>query len=486
MSEEVRIIEEILYRAASVPELIGYPTVDALLAELEALRERHPGQLTAQRIGTSRLGEPIHLYTLTPAGEGGAESGEERLSGLLAGGVHPNEPIGSWTIVHLVRELTEDPDLARRLGTVWHLVPCADPDAMRLNEGWFARPEDRETYFRNFYRPAGREQVEWTFPFSYKRAYFDAMMPETQALQRAIDLTRPDFYVPLHNAESGGAYYYLSEPAPELYGILHRLPEQLGIPLHRGEPEAGHFEELDAGIFAMGTLEAVYDWMEELGLDPVHPGAAGEASTGYARRYGSLSLIAEMPIWTHAQADDTAETQESYSALLEQESTALQEAGEVLTGLLGKAEEHLSMETPFIRAGRSFLPTLVRAAEGHRARAAQPESRRPATVSEKHSLRGLLHMLRLRFGAIFLRAVQAEIAAGTAPAALRRVGEETEEVFSRWLTEADADESGDFQPLPVKDVVGLQYGAVLALADHCLRRRARAGSSAACRSQGPR
>ena len=32
MSEEVRIIEEILYRAASVPEFSGYPTVDALLA----------------------------------------------------------------------------------------------------------------------------------------------------------------------------------------------------------------------------------------------------------------------------------------------------------------------------------------------------------------------------------------------------------------------------------------------------------------------
>lgn len=187
---------------------------------------------------------------------------------------------------------------------------------MRLNEGWFAAPGDPQTYFRNFYRPAGFDQVEWTFPFDYKRAYFDAMLPETQALQRAIDLARPDFYVPLHNAESGGAYYYLSEPAEELIPVLHGLAESLQIPLHLGEPEAPHFKELAPAVFEMGTLRDVYDWSEAMGLDPVPEGGAGEASTTYAAKYGTRSLIAELPIWRDEDADDTTVTDTSYAQVL--------------------------------------------------------------------------------------------------------------------------------------------------------------------------
>ncbi len=454
--------EEILSRAAALPELTGYPTVDELIAEFESLRSAHPELISVQRIGTSRLGEPIPLYTVA----GGD------LSGLLVGGVHPNEPIGSWTLIHLLRELTSDAGLRDSLNTTWRIIPCADPDAMRLNEGWFRSPEDRETYFRNFYRPAGGEQVEWTFPFSYKNAYFDAMLPETQALQRAIDVARPDFYVPLHNAEAGGAYYYLSEPVPELYGILHRLPENLGIPLHRGEPEAAHFTVLAPAIFEMGTLEDVYDWMEGLDMDPAPLSAAGEASTSYARRYGTLSLIAELPLWSSPEADDTTETDAVYAELLRSAGSELSASGRRLTGLLERAEQHLRLDTPFLRASRSFLPAVERAGAAQQARGEQEENRRPATVSEAAGLQGILQMFRLRFGGIFLRALQAETSAGTASAELRRITGEMEALFSEWLTASEGADAGHNRELPVRDVAGLQYGAVLALAQHCLARRA--------------
>src|SRR5690606_9811634 len=199
--------EDILRRAEAVPAQNSFPTVDELHRAMEELRTRHPEHISVQRIGTSRLGESIPLYRV----------GAGAHSALVAGGVHPNEPIGSLTILHLVEQLVTDDAFRAALDTTWHIIPCADPDGMRLNEGWFADPADRDRYAREFFRPAPDEQVEWTFPFSYKKAYFDAMMPETQALARAIDLSRPDLYVPLHNSEGGGAYYYLSRPEPELY-----------------------------------------------------------------------------------------------------------------------------------------------------------------------------------------------------------------------------------------------------------------------------
>ena len=78
--------------------------------------------------------------------------------------------------------------------------------------------------------------------------------------------------------------------------MLHRVPEALGLPLDKGEPEAGHLIELAPAIFTTGSLEEVYDWTESLGLDPFPEGSGGESSSAYAQQYGTLSLIAELPV----------------------------------------------------------------------------------------------------------------------------------------------------------------------------------------------
>ncbi|MBO0596929.1 peptidase M14 [Nesterenkonia sp. E16_7] len=463
---------EILERAAGLPAVQHYPSVDELHEAFAALAAQHPEQMSVTRLGHSRAGEPILLYSIT-----GEDDEEARvLSGLLAGGVHPNEPIGSWTMLHLAEQLLTEERLRRSLASSWHFLPCADPDSMRLNEGWFHAPEDRELYFQNFYRPAGPEQVEWTFPFRYKAAHFDAMLPETHALQRAIDLTRPDFYLPLHNAESGGAYYYLSDTlcaAPgsrvePLHELLSELPAAMGVPLHRGEPEAAHFEILSPGIFAMGSLEEAYDWVEALGLDPFPEGSTGESSTGYASRCGTLSMVAEMPQWKHRLADDISPGGASYASALRDQAAALSASGVLLMGVLGRLGTSAAPEPPLLRASRAFLPLLGQAAQSQRARAEDPAAQREATVAELHGLQGILHMLRLRFGGMFLRALEELGQAGSPGAA--SLAEELSPVYENWMSEA-AEQEQDLEPIPIKDAAGLQYGAVLALAAHTLRVR---------------
>lgn len=459
---------EILHRAAGLPAVRHFPQVDELHEAFSALTAQHPEQMSVRQLGHSRAGEPILLYSITGP--------DEALSGLLAGGVHPNEPIGSWTMLHLAEQLLTDPALRRGLATSWHFLPCADPDSMRLNEGWFHAPEDRTVYFENFYRPAGPEQVEWTFPFRYKSAHFDAMLPETRALQRAIDETRPDFYLPLHNAESGGAYYYLSDTlcaAPSshvqpLHELLGELPAALGIPLHRGEPEAAHFKVLAPGIFAMGTLEEAYDWVEALGLDPFPEGSTGESSTGYARGLGTLSMVAEMPQWRHLLADDISPSGQHYATALRDQASALSRSGERLMGLLARLGADSAPEPPLLRASRAFLPLLGQAAQSQRARAEDPACQREATVAETHGLSGILHMLRLRFGGMFLRALRELGETGSPQAA--SLAQELAPDYADWMAEAAAQEQ-DLEPIPIKDAAGLQYGAVLALAAHTLRVR---------------
>lgn len=455
--------EEIVERATSLPDLHGYPTVDELLDQLERLRRAFPELVTARRVGTSRLGEPITLYTLAlhadSAGDGAADVARHA---LVVGGVHPNEPIGSHTIIRLLTDLLYDSSVRDRLGVVWHVIPCADPDGMRLNEGWFDDPFDGETYFRHFYRPPGNEQVEWTFPISYREKYFDAMLPETQALQRVIDEIRPDYYLPLHNSETGGAYFYVSQPADELVPLLHRLPAELGIPLHLGEPEGAHFKELAPAVFESGTSQAVYEWREANGLDPVPSGAAGQSSTSYARRHGTVSLIAELPIWRTSGADDTSLSGKRYAALLREAGEALTDTGTQLEELLARVGPHLTMDSPFLRSARVFVPAMAQTGRMMLVRAAKPENDRAATVAERPM--SVVWMYRLRFGGALLRALRAEVTAGSAGVLVRRSTHELERVWAGWLQERESQEGT--QGIPVSAVVGVQYGAVLGFVAH--------------------
>jgi len=345
---------------------------------------------------------------------------------------------------------------------VWHVIPCIDPDGMRLNEGWFDDPFDGELYFRHFYRPPGHEQVEWTFPINYKRKYFDAMLPETQALQRVIDEVRPDFYIPLHNSESGGAYYYLSDSAADLIPLLHRLPASLGVPLHLGEPESPHLATLAPAVFAAGSPESMYDWREANGLDPAPAGAAGQSSTGYARRHGTVSLIAELPVWRTAGADDDTPTGATYADLLLAAGGELVDTGTSLTEMLDRVRPSLTLDSPFLRSALTFIPGMTRSGESMIARAGMPENDRVATVAERPM--SVVWMYRLRFGGALLRALRAEIVAGAADAVVRQAARELERAWSGWLQQRQQDEQP--QGIPVGDVVGVQYGAVLGLAAH--------------------
>jgi hypothetical protein len=445
----------ILRRAGAVPDRTDFPLLGELTDAFEALAARHPTQIAVRQIGTSRRGEPLKAYTI----------GRGRLSHLVVGGVHPNEPIGSWTALHLTQQLMEDPVLSDRLDAKWSIIPCVDPDGYRLNEGWLANPGDRADYARHFFRPAPDEQVEWTFPFSYKKAHFDRMLPETKALRDAIDLVRPDLYVPLHNSEMGGVYYYLSRDIPALHEPLRQIPRHLAIPLNEGEPEAGYLVELAPAIFAEGSLEDVYDWFEERGLDPFPPGSAGNSSGEYAARvHGALCLIAELPYWRDERVQDTRPTEESYADLLERTGRQTAELAEVLAEAVAQADGLVDWRTPLAHGARAFAQMMSDAALTTQARAREPQARRLATAAERFGCEDTVRMFRLRYGGMMARAVRAAIGGGRDDAALTALADRLDARCREWCDEAAACDQSE--PIPIRGLIGVQYGAILAAASH--------------------
>lgn len=437
--------------AQAVEPISDFPTVTALRAEVAALGARLGAR--HQVIGSSRLGEEIDAYTI---GTGDCQI-------VVVGGVHPNEPIGFRTVLALLGLFADEmiPDLLSV--ATWHIVPCIDPDGARLNESWFADPADRAAYFRGFYRPAPQEQVEWSFPFAHKAARFDDPIPETRALMRLFDDVRPDLFMGLHNAEIGGVYYYLNRDEPLIVADLGAIPEAFGLALDAGEPESAELTVLAPAVFLAPLARDRYDYLESLGLDPAaEQGGAGTAD--YLERYGSLTLIAELPYWSHPDADDTRGSGRRYDEVLAAKAQALEHLHEELAELWALAASELTLDTPFRRATDAFVPAMGSLGRAERERSRDAAGNREATVAEVFSNEEVVTMFRLRFGGTLRRALEAETVAGTASARLRALHADVEERFSRWLDTLAGREG--LVALPVEKLVGVQLAALLASAAH--------------------
>ena len=146
---------------------------------------------------------------------------------------------------------------------------------------------------------------------------------------------------------------------------------------------------------------------------------------------------------------------------------ALVELGGTLTALLEEARGDLTLRSPFLRASESFVPMMTSAGTSELVRAGRLASR-AATGAEVFSNEEVVRMFRLRFGGMLVRALEAEAGAGLATARLRRVHAHAQELWGGWL--ADAQAVTGLEALPVERLVGVQYGATLAMS-HVLAAR---------------
>lgn len=443
---------------SSVPPLDEFASADELTSSLWEIAEDHPDVCSVRRVGTSRLGEP--LLCLTVDGGPGVH-GEALVFGLP----HPNEPVGGLTALHLARRLAEDAHLRALARHTWHVVACIDPDGLRLNEGWLAGPFTREHYGRNFYRQAGHEQIEWTFPLDHKDAYFDAVLPESLTLMRLIDQHRPTLMASLHNADTGGVYHYVSRDEPDLYPLLQAIPAMLGLPLHLGEPEAPWIPRLADGVFRSPDLRDAYDHLEPSGLTGTLSG--GNSTGSYAERHGTFTLVSEVPYWSDARIDDEEPGDRHYADLLAEQGGLLVELGGLLTDVIGALDPVRTVESPFLRAVRYYAALAGNAGTDLLRRAVHQDPVRTATVAEIASTSDMVHLFRLRYGGMLLRALEGELAVGNVRGEIRAAYADLSTQYEEWCAEAARDTPA--RTIPIRSLVATQYASVLAAAAHLSR-----------------
>ena len=281
-----------------MPEHREFLTLEELRRSSRALVAEFPDLARLEDVGRSAEGRPIELLSI----------GHGPRSVLLVGVPHPNEPIGTLTAEFLARLLCENAALREHLGITLHVIKVADPDGLVLNEGWFKGVFSPLRYALNYYRPPHREQVEWSFPVSYRSLQFSTPSPETAAVMRVMERVRPAIFYSLHNAGFCGVYFYLSDDRPALVPALHALVAAQGLPLHRGEPEVPYLRTLAPAVYRLFGIAEHYDYLaDSLGEDPAPLIEAGTSSDDWLSGIcDAFSIVCELPYYSSPGLEDTS------------------------------------------------------------------------------------------------------------------------------------------------------------------------------------
>ncbi|MDR2157388.1 MAG: hypothetical protein LBO81_06385 [Clostridiales Family XIII bacterium] len=458
-------IEAILDRIPDYQVFLTVAEMDALVRERA---RRYPSDVTLMEVGTSRKGHPI-LCTKLGNGEKNA---------LCFACPHPNEPIGAMTLLTLADLFCGDPALLEETGFTWYLIHCIDPDGTKLNEGWFKGPFDLWHYAEHFYRPPGRQQVEWTFPIDYKSLHFNDPIPETQTLMRLIQETKPSFVFSLHNASFGGAYWYSTERDAEFCLALERAAARQAIPLQLGEPESIYGEKYSPGVHSMMSTRALVDYIEDnMGAFDASTFDCGSCSADYIKTVcDSLVLMAELPYFCNRKSEDTSPVSRTRRELLLENIRRSEQIGRFIKTQYGKIKSFLSADNPFPGLAAEHAAGFEADLALRKIRAQNPEFDANGTVSEELDNLWLSGYYLCLFIGLLRRACiyELEKAPGeTARNILSEVRQSSEEELrSRVQALEDA---VDYRVIPIRNLVAVQIESAFA-ATHFLSQKKGAGA----------
>lgn len=356
-----------------VPDYKDFLTVEEMDESSRKLAREFPDIVTVFEAGKSRKGHPILCMKM----------GDGPKNALCFACPHPNEPIGAMTLEYFSRAVAENDELRKELGFTWYMIKCIDPDGVRLNENWFKGPFTVHNYTKNYYRPIGYEQVEWTFPIDYKELHFQNPLPETKTLMKLIEETKPEFMYSLHNAGFGGAYWYITHDYPELYEGLRNSAIKQGIPLNLGEPEEPFITKFSPAIFKNMNIADAYDFIEKYSGEKPNI-KNGTSSSDYA---GSITkcftLLTELPYFFDSRIEDMSESDLTRKEAILKSVELSQAHFARLDQILQEIRPYIQKENPFVKLVEEVIQYVREGSEAKIKWAeSNPEFDKPAKMAE--------------------------------------------------------------------------------------------------------
>ncbi len=436
----------------NVPDYKHFMTVDELNESSKSLAEEYKEVVQLKEIGKSRDGKPIFSLKI---GNGG-------LNAVLFAFPHPNEPVGSMMLEYLSNVYAQNEELRKNMGFTLHIVKVSDPDGAKLNENWFKGPFTPLNYALNYYRPAGNQQVEWTFPIKYKNLNFNKPIPETKALMKLIDETKPDFIYSLHNAGFGGVYYYLSHDIPLLYPIYQYIALKQELPLSLGEPEMPYAIKFADAVYSLPSTKERYDYLEKHSeKDPAEIIKSGTSSVDYAKRVNPnvCELVCEVPYYYDPRINNLSESDVIRKDAILSKLDFREDLYKFLYDRFKGIHNLLTRPSRFKESIEYFLEVGLESIKAERNWAKNnPELERPATVAEKFDNELVSKFYSMLITGLFLRMITYQLELGFD----KRLSDLAEKVKER-LSELDeiVEREMNYSVIPIKKLVTVQLAAGL-------------------------
>jgi hypothetical protein len=432
---------------------MGFVPRDELLTleELEASTRSIAGdpRVRITQIGLSRLGRPIEMISL----------GKGDRNALIVGVPHANEPAGAVTIERLITLLLES-EFEQR-GYRWHFIKAIDPEGLRLNAGWLKKPRSIQTYLENFFRPALFRQPETTFPLDLEEYRFSASTPENEAWQQAFALTRPLLHATLHHCDFGGVFYSLSRALPAALSGLEAAIKAAGLTTQEVTDDCLTADRWTPAITRYATALETITRAKETGEAWAFPWTLGDMSPGYGEaHYGTLSLLAEVPLWHSEGLEDSSSSGVSRSAQRRELQTMMVAAGDLGRRYLARYEKSDldpdALECWWaLEGGVTMIPT--RAPES----GSEDEGILSRREFEMMHIQSALCVLRT-YGLVLSLAKQVLLSRPRDPSAHAAVQDARKELH-RQISNLEARSA--LMPVPVRIMSGLQMAAIFVCAD---------------------
>lgn len=359
---------------SNIPDYKEFLTVEEMDANSHQLAKDHPDCVEIFQMGETREHHPLYCLKI----------GNGSHPALMFGCPHPNEPIGTMMLEYFTKQLAENKELREELDYTWYVVKAWDADGLKLNEEWLKGPYTLYNYSRNFFRPAGHKQVDWTFPIDYKEMHFHNPLPETEAMMKLIDEVKPEFIYSLHNAGFGGVYWYLSRQTPEIYDDLREAAHKQEIPLSLGEPEAPYCVLWSPAIYQSLGIRQDYDYMEKYGVQDLgNVMKTGTCSADYGKDVcNAFTLLTELPYFYDERITDLSDSNISREDAITQKLDWADAGSKFIVDTLQLSKQYMDKENPFLLALIAFTETSSSDATRKMIKA-DPEYQKKATVAEE-------------------------------------------------------------------------------------------------------
>ena len=292
-------VQEVL---RGMPHFEAFCSVRKLHALVESLQA--DSRFTVDVVGTSVNGVPIHHVRY----------GTGSVKALLVAFPDCMEPIGGLTTFSLMTMLREGSPSLVAADVEWHIVPCIDPDGALMNEAWSQAPFELETFMRNYFVQARREQVDNSFPIVHKKLVWDQPSREAAVLQGLFDRIRPDFFFSLHNAWTGGAFYLLSRDiGSNSYAELYKLLQSQQFPLQTRPIWKEICAQFGEGAVEMFSIRKYYDYLEQTNSSPEKVLTYGAGSWDYLAHIkpDALTFVTELGYVQHPSDESEEDTGQS-------------------------------------------------------------------------------------------------------------------------------------------------------------------------------